>query len=170
MKTIEVTDEMHKFLMNLSKELNTQDHRGTRMPYFFQIQESKETVTGEGMGESVWVCDGEICIRTEEDVKVAIFEYKGWSVDSEDDIEEYNCLDDFEKRDILKKNYQEFSVEITQTLSNAFFTAKACEEHIKANNYHYQQPVSYLNHAFRNPEMELVSKFLCELSGGKIHK
>ena len=43
MKIIEIEDEMYEFLMNLSKELNTQDHRGTAMPYFFQIQ-TKEKV------------------------------------------------------------------------------------------------------------------------------
>lgn len=38
MKTIEVSDETYKFLMDLSKELTTQNHRGTAMPYFFQIK------------------------------------------------------------------------------------------------------------------------------------
>ena len=38
MKTIQVTDEMHDFLINISKELNTQSHRATAMPYFFQVQ------------------------------------------------------------------------------------------------------------------------------------
>lgn len=37
MKTIKINDEMYEFLMNLSKELNTQNHRATAMPYFFQI-------------------------------------------------------------------------------------------------------------------------------------
>ena len=32
MKSIEVTDEMYDSLMNISKELNTQGHRCTRMP------------------------------------------------------------------------------------------------------------------------------------------
>jgi hypothetical protein len=53
--------------------------------------------------------------------------------------------------------------------SNHFLTAKACQEHIDRNDYHSNKPVTYLNHAWRNPEMELVSEFLCGLVGKKMH-
>ena len=42
MKTINVSDEMYEFLINLSEEINKQDNRSTAMPYFFQIQTSEE--------------------------------------------------------------------------------------------------------------------------------
>ena len=38
MKTIKISDEMYSSLMELSKEINGQDHRATQMPYLFQVQ------------------------------------------------------------------------------------------------------------------------------------
>jgi hypothetical protein len=52
---------------------------------------------------------------------------------------------------------------------NHFLTEKGCKEHIQRNHYHYNEPVDYLNHAWRNPEMDLISEFLCGLVGKKIH-
>ena len=53
---------------------------------------------------------------------------------------------------------------------NAFLTAKGCKDHIEKNSYHYNDPIDYLNCAWRNPEMELISKFLCGLVGKEPHK
>lgn len=170
MKTIQVTDEMYEFLMDLSKELSTQDHRCTAMPYFFQIQEVVETPTGEGMGEDVWVCDGDIALRTREDIKEAVFEYKEWSLDSPSHQAKFEKLYSFEIEDILEKNYQKFSVTKERTYKNAFLTERACREHIKANNYHYSQPSDFLTHAFRNPELEKVMEFILSLTNNSLHK
>ncbi len=75
------------------------------------------------------------------------------------DIEDY-------KKDL---GIEEVHTAVEKTYTNAFFTEKACRKHIEANYYHYNNPVSYLKHAFRNDEMKLVMKFLCELSGGELH-
>lgn len=169
-KIIQVSDEMYKFLMDLSTELNNQDHRCTAMPYFYQIQERKEIPTGEGMGEEVWVCDGEICLRTEADIKKAIFEYKGWEIESNTDNEKYKALLSYEQDEILENNYRKCCVTSDLTYKNAFLTEKACKKHIKLNNYHYTNPSDFLNHAFRNPELEQVMEFICNLTGGAAHK
>ena len=81
MKTIKISDEMYAQLMELSKEINTQNHRHTQMPYIFQIES----------GNRRW-----------------------------------------------------------PKLENAFFTAKACKEHIKKNSYHYTKPTDFLTSAIRN--------------------
>jgi len=65
MKTIEVTDEMYKFLMNLSNELNIQNHRLTAMPYFFQIQTQEQVPAPEDSGTEAWHYDG-LIIETDE--------------------------------------------------------------------------------------------------------
>lgn len=75
-KTIEVSIEVYNFLMNLSKEIREQDNRGTRIPYYYQVQEEKEIAVPDGCGEEVWVCDGNVCLRTEEDIRDAVFEWK----------------------------------------------------------------------------------------------
>ena len=54
MKTIEITDEMYVSLLGISKDLNEQDHRGTRMPYMIQVSRKKEVAAYEGCGETFW--------------------------------------------------------------------------------------------------------------------
>ncbi len=61
MKTIEITDEMYDSLMEISKELNTQNHRSTAMPYFFQIQDETEAIVYEDNGGEIkYIHDGDI--------------------------------------------------------------------------------------------------------------
>lgn len=162
MKIIEVTDEMYGFLMNLSKELTTQNHRGTAMPYFFQIQTREEFPTMEGNGQVAWVYDG-TKIETEEEITEAIADYKEIPT-SEVPTGRY------EREKLLEEaGYSEVSYDIRYNLQNAFLTSKACDEHIRLNNYHYDTPINYLSHSFRNPEMEKLMTFICGLTGKEIH-
>ena len=75
MKTIEVTEEMYDFLINLSNELTTQDHRGTAMPYIFQIQTEETVPACDGCGQEAWLYDNHT-IETEKEITEAISEYK----------------------------------------------------------------------------------------------
>ena len=170
MKTIKVNDEMYEFLMNLSEELNTQNHRCTAMPYFFQIQTKEEVAAAEGCGIEAWYYDGSK-IETDEDIRETIFEYKEWDNDSKEDNELYNNLDGGEIEELLEDmGFYKINYELSDKYENAFLTEKACREHIRLNDYHYREPIDYLSFAFRNPELEMVLQFLCELSGSKIHK
>ena len=180
MKTIEVSDEMHSALMEISKRMNSQNHYGTRMPYVFQIETSTEVAAYEGNGDVIWVdCDGSE-LRTEQAIKDYIITHI-----SENDSElleltdteavneatvKFDELLDGEIEDFLEEHdCRKVEVTTVKQYENAFFTKAACEAHISQNNYHYNNPRPYLSAAFRNPEMELVSTFLCELSGGKSH-
>ncbi len=162
MRTIEVTDEMHEFLMNLSNELNTQSHRGTAMPYFFQIQTQQEAPAAEGCGNEAWYYDGSK-IETEQEITAAIAELKELAIE---DV----TKDHFEREDILEEaGWHKHNYQMVEKYQNAFLTSKACDDHIRLNGHHYDQPVNYLSHAFRNPEMEQLMKFICGLTGREIH-
>jgi hypothetical protein len=166
MKNIQVTDEMYKALLELSKEMTTQGNRCTAMPHMFQIRTTERVPAPEDSGTVAWHCDGDI-IETDEEIEQAVCEYKGW----DEATTEFNFLEDYEIEEILENaGYNKINYNYESKYQNTFFTAKACEEHIELNDYHYNEPICYLNHAWRNPEMELVSKFLCEISGGEIHK
>lgn len=170
MKTIQVTDEMYNSLMELSKELNTQDHRCTAMPYFFQIRTDEWKSCSEGQGEEVWFSDGGF-LESEEEIKDAIIEYKEWeNLPQKESTEKYNELDDWDKDEILENNYRKVNREKSHKYQNAFLTEKACREHIKSNSYHYNNPIDYLQHATRNSDMETIMKFISELNGGKMHR
>jgi 5'-3' exonuclease len=162
MKTIEVTDEMYASLIELSEELNTQDHRATAMPYFFQIQTQEEVAVPDGCGNEAWHYDGTL-LKTDKEINEEVSEIKDISTDK---VAE---LSNDEKEEILEKaGWNKVCYDYKDKYENAFFTAKACKEHIRLNSYHYIKPVDYLSHASRNPELELVLKFLCELTG-KMH-
>ena len=183
-KIIEVTDEMYEALMELSKEMTTQDMRCTAMPHMFQIKTTEQVAAYPGQGKEIWVNDEGDELETEDKMREFIQEYiyeNDESISHRDDKkakkEAKSKVDEMDYCDLEEyleethnDNWWKVNVNYEDKYQNTFFTAKACEAHIKANHYHYKQPTCYLNHAFRNPEMELVSKFLCELSGGKIHK
>lgn len=163
MKTIQISNESYDFLMNLSKEIATQDNRATRMPYFFQVQEDEEVAVPDGCGEEVWIMDGEVCLRTEDDIREAVFEYKDWDLDNKEHQEMYDNLLCFDIDEILKNNYWKANVDIKHKYSNAFFTEKACRKHIEVNRHNLNNPKTYLDHAFRNEEMDMMFKFLKEI-------
>lgn len=164
MKTIEVSAEMYDFLINLSKEIREQDNCGTAMPYYFQVQEEKEIGVPEGCGEEVWVMDGEVCLRTEDDIREAVFEWKCWDLNNPKDQKKYFNLTSYEVEDVLENNYRKVNIDTTHTYSNVFFTKKAYEEHLRQNRHNLNNPTSYLFHAFRNPEMSKIFNFLLGLT------
>jgi hypothetical protein len=175
MKTIELSDEMHEFLMNLSKELNTQDHRGTRMPYIFQIQEKKEMPAHEGSGDEVLYNNEDECEVRRLDEKIEwLCEWahdNAFGLHSHEEIrKQYESLSEYDIDSLLEdKGFSKYNVQEIDVYSNAFLTSKACDEHIQCNKHNLNNPVNYLSGAFRNPELEKVMQFLCELSGGKLH-
>jgi hypothetical protein len=161
MKTIEVTDEMYGFLMDLSKELNTQDHRGTAMPYIFQVQETNKVPAHEGCGDVVWYSsEHETALRTNEEKVEWLHEYANIKID-ENAIELNNIL--------YENGFERFYEQDSHEYSNAFLTSKACDEYIRTNRHKLKEPVNFLNDAHRNPELEKLFEFLCGLTG-RIHK
>lgn len=168
-KQIEVSDEIYEFLMNLSKEIKEQDNRATASPYFFQVRENKEIPAHDGCGEEImYNSEHEIDLRTDEDKVEWIkgnFEYFIGTK-----YEDYICdigqhTSTWDLDDMLEEiGFGKFNVDVDYTYSNVFFTSKACDEHIRINKHNLHQPVNYLNHAYRNKEMEMMFKFLLDLT------
>ena len=172
MKTIELSDEMYAKLIELATEMTTQDPRGTRMPHIFQIRDWKKVYDADLNG----------------DVHIILDRGNGIEIETYDQLIDY--LNDFEiefVEDEIKEMWEnraeyswqsdlvdwlqerisdivEHSYSLVPEYTNSFFTAKAAQEHLDKNHYHYHKNADvYLNHAWRNPEAELVSTFLCEL-------
>lgn len=169
MKTIKVNDEMYEFLMSLSKEINEQDNRATAMPYFFQVQEKKQFAVPNGCGIEAWHLDGSL-LDTDDEIKEAVFEFKEWDIDSDEDNEKYQNLNELDIEEIMEVNYSKVNYDYDEVYSNCFLTSKACDEHIRINRHNLKQPVNYLSHAYRNKEMEMIYKFLTGLTSGELHK
>lgn len=168
MKTIKVTNEMYNSLIELSKEMNSQDNLYTAKPVLFQVQTSKELPTCEGCGTAIWVDDDGNELRTKEDIMDCIAD-NGY--DDGDTSKPLQYWDDSDRENWLENNdFRSVNCEEVQFLENAFFTRKACHEHLRSNGHNLRKPVCYVSHAFRNPEMELVSKFLYSLTNNELSK
>jgi hypothetical protein len=170
-KNIEVPQEMYDKLMALATEMTTQDMRITAMPHLFQVREEERVYDWGCNGDNhCFIYDGEYeCdYEDENDLGDIIKSYC-----ANRDIESPN-LQKMDMDDMIEwledKGYDRCSWSIRHLYKNSFLTAKACQEHIESNKHHYTNPTDYLNHAFRNPEMELVSEFLCGLVGKKPHR
>jgi len=164
MKTITVSDEMYEKLLELSTEINSQDHRMTCMPYFFQIQTTEQIAVAEGCGEQAWHMDGTV-ITTEKEIDGSIYEETNLS-----DVQIDKMSSDEKEEKLKELGWSEVFIDYKDFYQNAFLTAKACKEHIKKNHYKYENPVDFLSYASRNPELELIFQFLCGLTGGKLYK
>ena len=178
MQTIEVTDEMYNALVELAKVYTTQDNRGTRMPYLFQVRDyERKYYHDSNQGNfPCWVEEGAVIETFEElidyldeiDFKYTEIEKNTINLMWENYHTEYVFRDeDIYIDDFIEKycpELKQMSYDIVPIYTNAFFTAKGCKEHIQANKHHYNEPSDYLNYADRNSEMELISNFLCELA------
>lgn len=179
MKTIEITDEMYDKLIELATEMTTQDPRATRMPHIFQIQEKKKVYDWGMNGDNrIWVDQSSQTEIATQDEFLDYLDHLGMLPEDEEEREkkliEYSEIwnDDWENSYWIEEHcpdLKECSYTWEYVYHNHFLTAKACQEHIRLNHYHYNEPKDYLNHAWRNPEMELVSEFLCGLVGKKMH-
>lgn len=161
MATIVISDELHRKLMDLATNASLQDNRATASPYFYQI---KETVQIDGVdesfsydGELLRDGDGSLC---ELDRDSMIQELTNCGVDID-----FTMRKDHELRSMLEDDHGYYSVfyRNEEKFTGAFLTEKSCREHIRLNAYHYNNPVDYLQHAWRNPDMEIIAQLLKEL-------
>lgn len=172
MKTIELSDEMYAKLIELATEMTTQDPRGTRMPHIFQIRDWKKVYDADLNGDVHIILDrgNGIEIETYDQLIEYLNDFEIEFVEDEikemwDNRAEYSWQSDLV--DWLQERVSdivEHSYSLVPEYTNSFFTAKAAQEHLDKNHYHYHKNADvYLNHAWRNPEAELVSTFLCGL-------
>lgn len=153
MKTIEIPEEMHNKLVELATEYMTQDNRATAKPYLFQVQETVEVAAYSGCGEEVW-CDEEGGTFDDDEADAYLKQY----IEDNDVEQPFDTMQDWEKEQWFEKQgWRQIFQTTEHRYSNAFFTGKGCKEHIRINGHNLNQPVDYLNVAFRNAEFDLVA-------------
>jgi hypothetical protein len=137
----------------------------------FQIRDWKKQYDWGLNGDThIWVGDYEEEIETLDEFKEYL-ENNGFGIP--ENIEDI-WNDHWDMEDWIESNSIELkqcSYSLVPEYTNHFLTAKAAEEHLRLNNYHYHKDADvYLQHAWRNPEMEMVNEFLCGLVGKEPHK
>lgn len=135
-------------LKEIGREMMIQDNRATSRPLFVIQVDTKRYVhpsdDWDGKERKEEIPEGNLC----EPCLKLCESGEEFSDDCED------CDDDSFH---FFKNEKEFDLH-----AGVFFTAKACDAHIAANSYHYNNPRSYAISVWRNPEMEAVMDFLTE--------
>ncbi len=158
------------FLKDLQHEMLTQDTVCQAHPRFWVVREKRRYYgIEEGFEdgtEVVW--DTETVARNlkefyecliEHDENLDIEYYEEHVIINADESEHfYNLKDlvDYMKEelnyeDLYLANYREEYVIVPSTM---FLTKRECEEHIKKNHYHYNEPHSYAMTAWRSPQVE----------------
>lgn len=175
MKSIELSDEMYQKLIDIATEMTTQNHRGTRMPYFFQIRDWVKVYDADLNGDTHIYLNRDYNIQIETvDELISYLEDNSISFEEEKIREMWS--DDFftELPDWIEENaegLERHSYSLQPVYKNSFLTAKAAQQHLEANYYHYHPKADvYLSHAWRNPEMKIISTFLWNLVGKEIHQ
>lgn len=138
-------------IKEISQEMITQDKRCTSYVYFVVVEDKK-----------VWGVESQYAHGKErkdydnlqrEDLCDSC--KKKWDEDEDlpDDCDEYECEDSF-------VNYR-IETEVPNLYAGIFFTAKACEEHIKNKGHHYNGTQrSYGMSAVYNYELRAVMEHL----------
>jgi hypothetical protein len=171
---IEIEKEVYDKLLALANSMVTQDPRGTRMPHIFQIRDWKKVYDADLNGDVHIFLD-----RTEGNEIETADELIEYLNDNEIEFDEIQIKDmwdddfDFGLPDWIEEyapRLHRHSYSLEPFYVNSFLTAKAAQEHLDRNYYHYHKDADvYLNHAWRNPEAELVSEFLLSLINQKLY-
>lgn len=167
METILISDELYKKLKYLSNEIKTQDNRGTASPYFYQVMEKKtDSCWEENSDKVIWFhINGKYEVENVFDEMVTFLKengkdcLNGW----EDAISQWN-LDEIDEYDLENMfeylGFYKVPIKTVYKFSNAFLTEKSILQHIESNKHQYENPTSYLQYGYRNPDLETIFEFL----------
>jgi hypothetical protein len=152
MKTITISDEAAKFIAEFTDELKKQDRRGTADPYYYVVRRVIDDPQPNGCGDRKKYFDhGRVENYTEEEAKRQA---------------EERCMD-FD--DYVETCCTEYEVSDGYEIENVFFTKKGYDEHValyghniiwRCNEKGFD---SYIEHAYRNPEIAGLLKAVKEI-------
>ncbi len=173
-----------EFLKDLQHEMLTQDTVCQANPRFWVVREKRRSYgieDGFDDGtEVVW--DGETLAgnlkelyeyleENEEDIDIEYCE-EHVIINADECKHFYNIEDlvDYMKEELNYDgldiaNYIEEYVIVPNTM---FLTKRECEEHIKNNHYHYNEPHSYAMTAWRSPQVEKLFDVITNTNWNKV--
>ena len=144
----------YDFLVDLSKEIKSQDNRITASPYYYVVKCMNEHPTADGCGEIKKVVDEENDYRLFDSREEAKEMWAKEGYYDEDELEE------------MANKLREYDFKEQFTEENIFFTEHGYNQHMELNSHNYRHNkkfYSYVKHAFRNPEikklLEVILRF-----------
>lgn len=150
MVKIAISDETAVFLSQLAHTLKTQDNRGTADPFFFTVRKFVDVAVPVGCGDKVMYYNSHDAEQyTEEEARKQAEEL-------EMDFDEY-----------VEDRCTKYDVKEEERYENFFFTLEGYNQHVKMNGHNIARECnrydSYVDHAFRNPELEKVIAAIKEI-------
>lgn len=137
-------------IKKLAEEMTQQNNRGTAYPLFY-IHQKKEVSSN----------------------KYDNWHFKIWADDDYREVERMAVDEwDEQKSDQLDDEYSHITYVrlIDKPVVNVgpFFTQKAAQAHIDANDYHYNEPFIFVWGCWRNNEMQELMKSIFKIAGMEI--
>lgn len=149
---VEIEPDLKKRVRELIEEINRQDNRATAHPYYFAVQELQ------------WFPDSEGYNWGEEQREVGIIDDRCYDKESfRDTLNEWREEDECDLRD---EEFEEIWERDKQTQTGmwitkgVFLTETAANRFIEANVHNFGKTRTYVEHFYRNSQMELVFKAL----------
>lgn len=170
-----ITQDELRFLVDLQKEMNTQDHCGTVDPRYWVIADYKR-VYGDSLncpeGICIYETDGCGTIYEGEADASAILdalieEYPDDFARSDlDQIDDY-CLTESLEYFLEEKGYDGLHItqyDDVQVNKYFFLTEKAAADYLRRNDYHHDEKAhTYCMYSWRSPEEKTLWKILHEV-------
>lgn len=154
-----------KFLIELQKEMNTQDTDCQADPRYWVVAENKrEYGFDSDYADGICFCshDGDTWDSSDEFIKhlVENEEIEEDDVTNLSSLSPEDIIDSLDSSNYFICGYRNcYDIPSPNTM---FLTKKSCKKHIESNNYHYSEPHSYAMTAWRNYEMyklyEIIQK------------
>jgi hypothetical protein len=176
-----IKPEEIQFLLELQKEMNTQDVVGQADPRYWTIKDyfkiyGQELAQPDGC--EIYIDDILIYGKASRPDAIEIVEIvKRWLLNhaadcSKADLDDILFVDDLEE--LLERKCYDFRIldyALIPTYNGFFLTQKAAAEHLKKYEYNYgPDACTYAMTAFRSPEAEMLYKILHEVDFSKLNK
>jgi hypothetical protein len=161
---LNLTENELKAAQALAIRLKTQDNRCTALPICFLLQDVEDRRAFDEGEFVLFIADNddrEWRGEDEDDIIRQILASRREDIE-ECEIDDYDkAVDDLsdEIKDEVRGNCYEMNHEFVT--KRIFLTEEAANNHLKANRHHYSDKARiYVDHFWRDPEMELVYKIL----------
>jgi hypothetical protein len=138
------------WLLDLSKQLKTQDNRSTGNPIFL-VQQRRRLYgfDSDYTGDLVWLHDDE-CVEPDEYMQLALEAA-------------------YEATGEAQEGYRRTAYVDTWEFVQCFFTNQAAEEYIRMNKHRMNEPRVYVDSGYRNLEWIALRGYLMSLTDGPEH-
>ena len=155
-----------EYVKEFITKMNTQDNRSTATPFYYQIRDYEWVCSyHKGEGDRVNIVYDTESYTGETLVEAfSNFIENGYAEDFDRDKEdEWEIEDYLDGLEYINGIYWEVRKE---KFTGVFFTETDAKEHLRLNHYHYSSDAdTYVNHAWRAPELEQFFKSVGKICG-----